>query len=205
MRKATHLAGAVCLLVTSVTGMTASVLAAPAPERYLHVKVEDAKEGESVNVNLPLSIAEKILPTVNKGKLHDGHVSIGSADLDGIDVKGLLDAIRTAQDNEFVTVKQKDQDVRIAKSNGNLIVHVRCIDHDKQNGKQDGKQNDKQNVDITIPLKVVDALFSTAKDNELNIVAALHELSDAGDALLVTVQDASQHVRVWVDSKSTSD
>jgi len=36
-------------------------------------------------------------------------------------------------------------------------------------------------------------------------VAALHELSDAGDALLVTVQDASQHVRVWVDSKSTSD
>jgi hypothetical protein len=209
MRKATQLAGAVCLLVASVTGMAASAWAAPASERYLHVKVEDAKEGESVNVNLPLSIAEKILPTVNKGKLHDGHVTIGSADLDGIDVKGLLDAIRTAPDNEFVTVKQKDQDVRIAKSNGNLIVHVRCIDHDKQTGKQDGKQddkqNDKQNVDVTIPLKVVDALFSTAKDNELNIVAALHELSDAGDALLVTVQDASQHVRVWVDSKSTSD
>ena len=205
MRKATQLAGAVCLLVASVTGMAASAWAAPAPERYLHVKVEDAKEGESVNVNLPLSIAEKILPTVNKGKLHDGHVTIGSADLDGIDVKGLLDAIRTAPDNEFVTVKQKDQDVRIAKSNGNLIVHVRCIDHDKQNGKQTDKQNDRQNVDVTIPLKVVDALFSTAKDNELNIVAALHELSDAGDALLVTVQDASQHVRVWVDSKSSSD
>lgn len=193
MRKATQLAGAVCLLVASVSGMAAGALAAPAPERYLHVKVEDAKEGESVNVNLPLSIAEKILPTVNKGKLRDGHVTIGSADLDGIDVKGLLDAIRTAPDNEFVTVKQKDQDVRIAKSNGNLIVHVRCTD------------KDKQNVDITIPLKVVDALFSTAKDNELNIVAALHELSDAGDALLVTVQDASQHVRVWVDSKSSSD
>ena len=205
MRKATQLAGAVCLLVASVTGMAASAWAAPASERYLHVKVEDAKEGESVNVNLPLSIAEKILPTVNKGKLHDGHVTIGSADLDGIDVKGLLDAIRTAPDNEFVTVKQKDQDVRIAKSNGNLIVHVRCIDHDKQNGKQTDKQDDRQNVDVTIPLKVVDALFSTAKDNELNIVAALHELSDAGDALLVTVQDASQHVRVWVDSKSTSD
>jgi len=205
MRKATQLAGAVCLLVASVTGMAASAWAAPASERYLHVKVEDAKEGESVNVNLPLSIAEKILPTVNKGKLHDGHVTIGSAELDGIDVKGLLDAIRTAPDNEFVTVKEKDQDVRIAKSNGNLIVHVRCIDHDKQNGKQTDKQNDRQNVDVTIPLKVVDALFSTAKDNELNIVAALHELSDAGDALLVTVQDASQHVRVWVDSKSTSD
>jgi hypothetical protein len=193
MRKATQLAGAVCLLVASVSGMAASVLAAPPPERYLHVKVEDAKEGESVNVNLPLSIAEKILPTVNKGELRDGHVTINKSDLDGIDVKGLLDAIRTAPDNEFVTVKQKDQDVRIAKSNGNLIVHVRSTGQEKQN------------VDITIPLKVVDALFSTAKDNELNIVAALHELSDAGDALLVTVQDASQHVRVWVDSKSSSD
>jgi hypothetical protein len=193
MRKATQLAGAVCLLVASVTGMTASVLAAPPPERYLHVKVEDTKEGESVNVNLPLSIAEKILPTVNKGDLREGHVTINKSDLDGIDVKGLLDAIRTAPDNEFVTVKQKDQDIRIAKSNGNLIVHVRCTD------------KDKQNVDITIPLKVVDALFSTAKDNELNIVAALHELSDAGDALLVTVQGATEHVRVWVDSKSSSD
>jgi hypothetical protein len=193
MRKATQLAGALCLLVASVSGMAASVLAAPPPERYLHVKVEDAKEGESVNVNLPLSIAEKILPTVNKGELRDGHVTINKSDLDGIDVKGLLDAIRTAPDNEFVTVKQKDEDVRIAKSNGNLIVHVRSTGQEKQN------------VDITIPLKVVDALFSTAKDNELNIVAALHELSDAGDALLVTVQDASQHVRVWVDSKSSSD
>src|SRR5580692_2884230 len=132
MRKATQLAGAVCLLVASVSGMAASVFAAPPPERYLHVKVEDANEGESVNVNLPLSIAEKLLPTVNKGKLHDGHVTIGSAELDGIDVKGLLDAIRTAPDNEFVTVKEKDQDVRIAKSNGNLIVHVRCIDHDNK-------------------------------------------------------------------------
>jgi hypothetical protein len=175
--------------------MAAGALAVPAPtpERYLHVKVEDSKEGESVNVNLPLSIAEKMLPAIDKGKLHNGTVTIGSADMNGIDVKGLLDAIRTSPDNEFVTIKQKDQDVRVAKSSGNLIVHVRST------------EGEKQNVDITIPLKVVDALFSNAKDNELNIVAALRELSDAGDALLITVQDATQHVRVWVDSRTTSE
>jgi hypothetical protein len=192
MRKATQLAGAVCLLVASVAGMASSAMAAP-PERYLHVKVTDTKEGESVNVNLPLSIAEKVLPTISKGNLHEGHVTISGADMDGVDVRALLDALRTTPDNEFVTVTQKDRDVRVAKSNGNFIVHVRCHD------------GDKENVDVTIPLKVVDALFSTSKDNELNVVAALHALSDAGDALLVTVQDASQHVRIWVDSRGTSE
>jgi hypothetical protein len=192
MRKTTQVVGVFCLMAASVTGMAASAMAAP-PERYLHVKVEDAKQGESVNVNLPLSVAEKILPTVSKGNLHDGHVTIGHADMNGIDVKALLEAIRTTPDNEFVTVTQKDQDVRVAKSNGNFIIHVRS--HEK----------DKENVDVTIPMKVVDALFSTAKDNELDVLAALHALSDAGDALLITVQDDAQHVRIWVDSRGTTE
>jgi hypothetical protein len=192
MQKTTQLIGAVCLLAASTLGMAANAMAAPA-ERYLHVKVEDAKEGESVNVNLPLSIAEKLIPTVNKGNLHDGRITIGHADMNGIDVKGLLEAIRTAPDNEFVTVKQKDQDVRVAKSNGNLVVHVRST------------EGEKENVDITIPIKIVDALFNNTKDGELDLVAAIHALSDAGDALLITVQDASQHVRIWVDSRSNTD
>src|SRR5580658_1573150 len=98
-----------------------------------------------------------------------------------------------ATDNEFVTVKEKDQDVRVAKSNGNLIVHV--LD----------KSKDGEKVDVTIPMKVVDALFSTVKDNELDVAAAIRALSDAGDAVLVTVQDATEHVRIWIDSHSASE
>jgi hypothetical protein len=192
MQKTTQVLAVFCLMAASVTGMAASAMAAPT-ERYLHVKVEDAKEGESVKVNLPLSVAEKILPTISKGNLHEGRVTIGHADMNGIDIKALLEAIRTTPDNEFVTVTQKDQDVRVAKSNGNFIVHVRS--HEKGN----------ENVDVTIPMKVVDALFSTAKNDEVDVVAALHALSDAGDALLITVQDASQHVRIWVDSRGTTE
>jgi hypothetical protein len=115
------------LMVCMLAGVAATAPAAFAGpgERYLHVKVEDAAKGESVNVNVPLSMAEKILPTVNKGGLHNGHVSIGSAEMNDVDVRALLDAVRTAPDNEFVTVKEKDQDVRIAKSNGNIVIHVR--------------------------------------------------------------------------------
>jgi hypothetical protein len=181
----------VCILAAMVAAAPAA-MAAPG-ERYLHVRVEDAAKGESVNVNVPLSMAEKILPTVNKGNLHNGHVSIGSTEMNDVDVRALLDAVRTAPDNEFVTVKEKDEDVRIAKLNGNIVIHVR-------DAKKGG-----QKVDITVPMKVVDALLSNAKDNELDVSAAIRALSDAGDALLITVEDATEHVRIWVDSKSASE
>jgi hypothetical protein len=67
------------------------------------------------------------------------------------------------------------------------------------------KSKDGEKVDVTIPMKVVDALFSTAKENELDVAAAVRALSDAGDAVLVTVQDATEHVRIWIDSHSSAE
>jgi len=181
-----------CLLAAGVMAVAGPAVAAPA-EKYLHVNVEDPTKGESVNVNVTLSMAEKILPAINNHNLHDGKVLIHNTELNGVDVRALLDAVRTAPDNEFVAVKDKDSDVHVAKANGNIIVHV--ID----------KKNKEQKVDVTVPLKVVDALFETAKNDELDIAAALRALSDAGDILLVTVQDSSRKVRVWVDSRNTQD
>lgn len=175
--------------------LASAALAAP-NDRYLHIRVEDSANGESVNVNLPLSMAEKVLPAVNHGNLHQGRVTISHADMDGIDIPALLDAIRTAPDNEFVTVKKHDQNVRVAKMNGNLVVHI-------TEAAKDSK--DPHKVEITVPMKVVDALFSTAKKDELDIAAAIRALSEAGDTLLVTVHDATQHVRIWVDSHSSSE
>jgi len=188
----TQIATVLCMLAAGIMALGGSAMAAPA-EKYLHVNVEDPTSGGSVNVNVTLSMAERILPAINNHDLHDGKVSIHNAEMNGVDVQALLDAVRTAPDNEFVTVKDKDSDVRVAKANGNIIVHV--ID----------KKNKKQTVDVTVPLKVVDALFSTAKNDELDIAAALRALSDAGDVLLVTVQDSNEKVRVWVDSRNTQD
>lgn len=192
MRKGLQRAAVIGVLATGALAM-ACVALAGTTERYLHVKVDDGKNGESVNVNVPLSMAEKILPAVNNHDLHDGKITVHKADLNGVDVRAILDAVRTAPDNEFVTVKGKNEEVHVAKQNGNIIIHVR------------NSEGEDQKVDVTVPMKVVDALFSTAKDDELDIAAALRALSDAGDVLIVTVQDASQHVRVWVDSKSTAD
>lgn len=190
----TRLQATAIALSLGVAALFAAAVPAPAAtgERYLHVRVQDAQKGESVNVNVPLSMAEKILPAINHEPLHNGTVTFHQAEMNGIDVRAILDAVRTAPDNEFVTVTQKNQNVRVAKANGNILIHVR--NHD----------NKDQNVDITVPMTVIDALFSTAKQNELNVAAALHSLADQGSNLLVLVHDASQNVRIWVDSNATA-
>ncbi|MGA8145252.1 MAG: hypothetical protein WB987_15300 [Candidatus Acidiferrales bacterium] len=201
MRRGIQVIGVSCLLaaamVTVSMGVAKGAAKAATAERYLHVKVDGGTKGESVNVNLPLSLAEKILPTINHGELHQGRVTISHADINDIDIRAILDAIRTAPDNEFVTVKSNEQDVRVAKSGGNLIIHVR------DSGRDDGKGGQK--VDVTVPMKVVDALFSTAKQNELDVAAAIRALGEAGETVLVTVQDAEQNVKIWIDSKSAAE
>jgi hypothetical protein len=90
----------------------------------------------------------------------------------------------------------------VAKSNGNLIIHVRDS-HVRDSGKGSGKSG--QRVDVTVPMKVVDALFSTAKQNELDVAAAIRALGEAGETVLVTVHDAEQNVKIWIDSKSAAE
>jgi hypothetical protein len=165
-------------------------------DRWLHVRVINSdKKGEIVRVNIPLELAENVLPTINKDHLHNGKVTIDQAHLNDVDLHALLNAIRTAKDGEYVTVQGSDQDVRVAKEGGRLLVRVKDNKSSKSN---------KSDVDIKIPMHVIDALFSAGKD-ELDIVAGLHALALQGDTELVSVKSDENTVRVWMDSKNTSD
>jgi len=171
-------------------------------DRWLHVRVVSTEsKNETVRVNVPLDMAEKVLPAINKDRLHNGKVRFNDTDMNGVDMKTLLDAVRTAKDGEFVTVQSNDSDVRVAKQDGYMLVHVT----EKQLGAgKDGKSTEKSRVDVKIPMKVVDALFSAGKD-ELDLVAALRALSAHGDTELVSVKSDDNTVRVWLDSKNISD
>jgi hypothetical protein len=105
----------------------------------------------------------------------------------------MVEAIRTAKDGEYVTVQGTENDVRVAKQDNHLIVHI----------LEKGKSR-KSQVEIKVPMKVIDALFSAGKD-ELDLVAALHALSAQGDVELVSVKDDDNTVRVWLDSKNVTD
>jgi hypothetical protein len=184
------LAAFVGVILFSMAGVA---LAAP-PERWLHVKVIDSAGGETVRVNVPLSLAEKILPTINHGNLHNGRVTCGGIELNGLDLRAIFEAVKDTPDNEFVTVQGRDEDVRVAKQAGNFVVHVHQAD----------KSKEKQEVDVIVPMAVVQALISSGT-KELDLVAAIRALKEMGDATLVTVHDGTNNVRVWIDARNTSE
>ena len=193
--KSLFLAAALPFLVP-LGGLAQAAPAAPAAkgDRWLHIRVESpAPKGELVRVNVPIELAEKVLPTIKHERLRDGKVKIDTAEVHGVDLRALLDAVRGSKDGEFVTVQSNENDVRVAKQAGNLLVHV----HEKRNSK-------KAQVEIRVPMKVVDALLSAGKD-ELDIVAALHVLAAQGDSELVSVKDSEHTVRIWLDSRNSAE
>ena len=180
------------LATVALFTMAAAAFAADGPERWLHVRVNSTGDGESVRVNLPLSLAEKILPTISHGDLHNGKITCAGLDVDGMDLRAILQALKDTPDNEFVTVQSRENDVHVAKQGGNFVIHV--LDHQKS----------KQQVDVIVPMAVVQALASSGT-KELDVVAAIRVLKGMGDLTLVTVHDGGDNVRVWIDSHNTAD
>jgi len=181
-------------------------------DQWIHVRVESKDEGgETVRVNVPVEMAVKVLPAIKHEPLHDGKVRIDSGRLNDVDLRTMLDAVRSSKDGEYVTVQGHEDNVRIAKNGGYLYIHVT----DKNGSHHFSKDTDSKDnhakpssaesrVEIKVPMKVVDALLSAGKD-ELDIVAALHALSSNGDTELVSVKDDENTVRIWIDSKNISD
>jgi hypothetical protein len=172
--------------------LAGSLVLASAPERYLHVRVIDSRTHELVRVNVPLSLAEAVIPAINHGKLRNGKVQICGVKADEVDLRAILDALKSAPEGEFVTVQEPGNDVRVAKEHGQLVVHVT-------------DNHGKQRVDVTLPWEVAQALSSNANVNELNIEAGVKALEMAGDVTLVAVTDDQQTVRIWVDSKNAGE
>lgn len=194
-------------LATAFVALTIGLVGQPAAfaqasgaaknDRWLHVRVINSdNKGEVVRVNVPLELAESVLPTINKDHLHNGKVTINQAHMDDVDMRALVSAIRAAKDGEYVTVQGGDQDVRVAKEGGRLLVHVKDKNH--------GEKAKASEVEIKIPMHVIDALLSAGKD-ELDLVAGLHALAAQGDTELVSVKSDESTVRVWLDSKNSSD
>jgi hypothetical protein len=146
--------------------------------------------GERVNVNIPLSVVEQMLPLISVDELQQGKLLLDEVDddLEGIDLRELAAALRDAPDADFVTVESDDEHVRIAKE-GEFLV-VRAEDRGRHSG---------ESVRVRVPLAVVDALVG-GDPHELDLVAALRVLGEYEGDPLVDVESDDSSVRIWIDS-----
>ena len=177
-------AGFSALVLTTAFAIDASTT------RYLHVRVSNSASHELVRVNVPLPLAEKVIPAINHGQLRDGKVQIGNFRAENVNIHAILEALKSAPEGNFVTVQDTGDDVRVAKERGQLVVHV--ID-----------KNSGENVDVTIPWDVAQALISDTNEDQINVEAAVKALQNVGDTTLVRVSGRDENVRIWIDSQNT--
>jgi len=163
---------------------------AVAADLWIHVKVHGHRDkGEQVSINLPLAMARNLSGMVSDEGRGRGRMRLHDHDYDVSDLRRAWREIERGPDANFITVKDPDSDVKIAKRGDYL--EMRAVD---RNGK-------REEVEARVPLPVVAALFSGSGD-ELNLDAALDELARHGQGELLTVRSDDETVRIWIDHDS---
>jgi VCBS repeat-containing protein len=165
---------------------------AAAQDKWLHVRVEETGEDEeSVKVNVPLSLIGTVLPMIETNELQNGRVKLeDDLELTVPQIREIWQTLKTQGDYEMASIQNKDVNLRISMEGNTIFVRT-----------ADGSA---EKISVTVPGEVMDALLS-GSENELNVKAAVEALSQHASGDLVTVEDGSSLVRIWVDNSSTSE
>jgi hypothetical protein len=187
LRKASRSLPSLALIVFST-----AALAAPA-EKWLHVRVSDSGDKpETVRVNLPLTLVENLLPAIQEDHLQKGKLHLEGVKIDGTDMKAVVRAVRASRDGEFVTVEGGDDNVRVWKSGDTL--NVRVIEGGSK----------PETVDVKVPLRLAEALFAS-EPGTVDLLSLIRSLKDEGGGEIVMIKDSTSHVRIWIDSRESSE
>jgi hypothetical protein len=147
-----------------------------------------------VSINLPIELASAALPSIPGDQQHHGNFHLQAA-VNGADLRAVLDAVNRSSDGVFVTLERRDKQISVAKSGRNLL--IRIADRPGAPGHLN------KTVTIKVPVAVVRAML-TKNSNQLDVGAGLRALAREGE-LHVTLNSEKETVRVWTDTRATSD
>lgn len=184
MRRIANVAAGIAVLaLVPAWRLAAQSTAAATP--WVHVRVDEARKGSKVAVNLPLSVVQAALQAAPERVVSQGRIQLGPHQrLSVADLRRLWTELKSAGDAELVSVEEQDQSVHVARRGD--LVEVR-VEH----------PGGKPQVHVQVPVTVVDALLSGPGD-ELDLKAALAQLQGRGGEIVrVDAEDAQ--VRVWID------
>lgn len=180
-------AAAAVALTVLVYALPTTAADTPASKLWLHVHVEE-NGNENVRVNLPLSVAEKSLAMVPQDVLDGGQLKIDNHQIQVEQLREIWRELATQPDFVLASVESDTETVHVSKEAGYLLVRIH----------EQGAETAPERVQVRIPERVVEALLSGTSD-QLNIQAAFEALVAHGEGELVTVEEATSRVRIWVD------
>ena len=181
--------------VLAILFLSAAALMAASAQRWIHVRVESARGvSGNVSINVPIEMASAVLPSIPADHQHQGKFSL-QASVNGVDLRAMLDAVRNSPDNVFVTLEQHDKEVSVAKAGRSLLIKV--VE------KPGAEHHFGKTIAIKVPISVVRAMLANNSD-DVDIDAGIHALAREGE-VDVTVNSEKETVRVWTDTRTTSD
>lgn len=182
-----------CLIALVALGTASASLA---NDGWIHVRVDSKDDrGESVRVNLPISLIQTLLPAIQDEHLKNGRLRIDTGhDGRSIDLRAVLNALRDTPDGNIIRLRDDGDDVRVTKSGRFLLVNV------------DERGDDGATVRVKLPLEIVDALSNLDDDSaELDLGRLLRALGKFRGEDLITVDDDEQRIRIWIDGDMDRD
>ena len=175
--------------------LSAAALMAANAERWIHVRVESAGEvSGNMSINVPIEMASAVLPSIPAGHEHHGRFSL-QASINGMDLRAMLDAARNSPDNVFATFERHGQEWSVAKSGRDLLIKVVV--------QPSPEHHLGKTIAVKVPISVVRAMLANNSD-EVDINAGIRALAREGE-VDVTVNSEKETVRVWTDTRATSD
>lgn len=176
------------LALVVLTAVLAALPAEASTTRWLHVRVQKKGDaGESVRVNVPVSVAQAVAPILEKElqtelKMEDSELTVE-------DLRRIWSELKGVRGTDVVAVDTAEAKVRVSITGREVLVRA--------------DEGSKAKVDVRIPVEVVDALLS-GEGSQLNVSAAIETLLESKKADLVSVEDDTNLVRVWIDQKPGS-
>ncbi len=183
MYPATQKAGLTALAVIALLAPTAA--AAEEPAIWLNVEVnESSAAGPKVKVNMPLSLIEVVIDSIDTTEVMT-HLKTEK----GIDLASLWKNLRDADVDDFVTIDDEDAHVKVFKEGQTLRVTV------KEAGFEE------PNVQIRIPFTVMDYLVEGATRNEFRLSQLVEQLRGNLPLVLVEANHHHESVRIWLEER----
>jgi hypothetical protein len=182
------------LQTLGVVLVSAAALVAAPIQRWIHVRVESATGANGMTINVPIQMAEAILPAIPAGQHQGGKFSF-DATVNGADLRAVLDAVRNSPDTTSVDMERHGKIVSVAKSQNNLLIKIA--------DKPGAEPRTGETVTIKVPIPVVKALVADNSD-QLNVASGIRVLAQQGE-VDVTVNKPKETVHVWTDTRTTTD